>query len=170
MPEIGVLAQKRTRTQNRSLIKYRRRIVPSKWDPAEVKGTLTQDQPSTINQIIHNPASPQLTFPCRITIDILRKTSLETTTFASSEPITRVSLPEGVRKAHCVWCGRVFSLRKTGGSAQRFCCLEHRKAFWTAARRWTMRAIETGLLSVECLKGHQTSVHAGRGRLRSERP
>jgi hypothetical protein len=34
------------------------------------------------------------------------------------------------------------------------------KAFWIAARRWTMRAIETGVLSVDCLKAPQTSVHA----------
>src|SRR5215204_5514172 len=48
-------------------------------------------------------------------------------------------------KAHCLWCGRIFRARLTGGSAQKFCSTEHRKAFWTAARRWTMRAIEMGL-------------------------
>src|ERR1051325_10950017 len=67
---------------------------------------------------------------------------------------------QSAEKAHCVWCARAFRPRATGGSAQRFCCLEHRKAFWTAARRWTMRAIETGLLSVDCLKGHESSVYA----------
>src|SRR5258707_5697973 len=77
--------------------------------------------------------------------------------------------PESAEKAHCLWCGRSFTPRKTGGSAQRFCCLAHRKAFWTAARRWTMRAIETGLLTVECLKAAQASVHAVRGAFRSER-
>ena len=46
---------------------------------------------------------------------------------------------------------------------------EHRKAFWTAARRWTMRAIETGLLSVDCLKGIQASVHAAGEAFWSER-
>src|SRR5690348_15100832 len=71
--------------------------------------------------------------------------------------------------AHCLWCGRIFTTRMTGGSAQRFCSTEHRKAFWTAARRWTMRAIETGLLSVDCLKGTQTSVHAAGGAFLSER-
>ena len=71
--------------------------------------------------------------------------------------------------AHCLWCDRAFKPRKTGGSAQRFCRLAHRKAFWTAARRWTMRAIETGLLSVECLKATQTSVHAAGGLFRSDR-
>src|SRR2546423_236394 len=77
--------------------------------------------------------------------------------------------PRCAVKAHCLWCGRVYRARRTGGSAQRFCSTEHRKAFWTAARRWTMRAIETGLLSVDCLKGHQTSVHAARGAFQSER-
>src|SRR5262249_4764298 len=60
--------------------------------------------------------------------------------------------------AHCLWCGRMFTARVTGGSAQKFCSTEHRKAFWTAARRWTMRAIEAGLLSVDCLKVHGASV------------
>ena len=77
--------------------------------------------------------------------------------------------PLSVVKARCLWCGRAYRLRTTGGSAQRFCSTEHRKAFWTAARRWTMRAIETGLLSVDCLKGTQTSVHAAGGAFLSER-
>jgi len=62
--------------------------------------------------------------------------------------------------ASCLWCGRAFMRRATGGSAQKFCCTEHRQQFWIAARRWTMRAIEAGLLSVDCLKASQTSVHA----------
>jgi hypothetical protein len=66
--------------------------------------------------------------------------------------IFRVALSEQVHglgkfveKPHCLWCDRAFRPRTTGGSALRFCSTEHRKAFWTAARRWTMRAIETGL-------------------------
>ena len=55
-------------------------------------------------------------------------------------------------------CG--FRPRSTGGSAQKFRCTEHRQQFWIAARRWTMRAIEAGLLSVDCLKASCTSVHA----------
>jgi|SRR5215471_4635034 len=60
----------------------------------------------------------------------------------------------------CLWCDRTFTLRTTGGSAQKFCCTEHRQQFWIAARRWTMRAIDAGLLSVDCLKASRTSVHA----------
>jgi hypothetical protein len=60
----------------------------------------------------------------------------------------------------CLWCDRTFTPRTTGGSAQKFCCTRHRQQFWIAARRWTMRAIEAGLLSVDCLKASHTSVHA----------
>ena len=63
----------------------------------------------------------------------------------------------------CLWCDRTFSPRTTGGSAQKFCSTGHRQQFWIAARRWTMRAIEAGLLSVDCLKASHTSVHAAWG-------
>jgi hypothetical protein len=36
----------------------------------------------------------------------------------------------------------------------------HRQQFWIAARRWTIRAIEAGLLSVDCLKESLMSMHA----------
>jgi hypothetical protein len=62
--------------------------------------------------------------------------------------------------ARCLWCDRTFTPRATGGSTQKFCCTSHRQQFWIAARRWTMRAIEVGLLSVDCLKASHTSVHA----------
>src|SRR5438552_3196327 len=65
--------------------------------------------------------------------------------------------------ASCLWYNRTFTPRTTGGSAQRFCCTGHRQQFWIAARRWTMRAIEAGLLSVDCLKASHTSVHAAGG-------
>jgi hypothetical protein len=70
-------------------------------------------------------------------------------------------------QANCVWCGRTFRARGTGGSAQKFCSAGHPQAFWIAARRWTMRAIEAGLLSVECLKPTKASVHAARDRVSS---
>ena len=58
----------------------------------------------------------------------------------------------------CLWCDRTFTPLTTGGSAQKFCCTRHRQQF--AARRWTMRAIEVGLLSIDCLRASHTSVHA----------
>ena len=57
-------------------------------------------------------------------------------------------------------CDRTFSPRTTGGSTQKFCCTGHRQQFWIAARRWTMKAIDAGLLSVDCLKASHTTVHA----------
>jgi hypothetical protein len=62
--------------------------------------------------------------------------------------------------ASCPWCGHAFKPRTTGGSDQRFCGAGCRHAFWSAARRWVMRAVETGLLSAEVLKAAQSSVHA----------
>src|SRR6516162_10875969 len=62
--------------------------------------------------------------------------------------------------ARCLWCGRSFTPRATGGSAQKFCCTGRRQEFWIAARRWTMRAIDAGLLSVDCLKASHASVHS----------
>lgn len=74
------------------------------------------------------------------------------------------SRPRLAVKAHCLWCGRAFTRRATGGSAQKFCSTGHRQTFWIAARRWTLMAIDAGLLSVECLKAIQSSVHADRVR------
>jgi hypothetical protein len=68
--------------------------------------------------------------------------------------------PQPASQARCLWCGRYFRPRATGGSAQKFCSTGHRQEFWIAARRWTMRAIDAGLLSVDCLKASHTSVHA----------
>src|SRR4051812_6991218 len=76
---------------------------------------------------------------------------------------------DGAETAHCLWCDRAFKPRKTGGSAQRFCSLAHRKAFWSAARRWTMRALDAGLLSIDCLKASHTSVHAAGAAFQSHR-
>src|SRR6266481_4292796 len=80
---------------------------------------------------------------------------------AALEPAQKLALD-----ARCLWCDRTFTSRTTGGSAQRFCCTGHRQQFWIAARRWTMRAIEAGLLSVDCLKASHASVHAAGGAFR----
>jgi len=77
-------------------------------------------------------------------------------------PVTKALQPghEPALDARCVWCGRTFTPRATGGSAQKFCSTGHRQEFWIAARRWTMKAIDAGLLSVDCLKASHASVHA----------
>jgi len=60
----------------------------------------------------------------------------------------------------CLWCGKALIQAQRRGSPKRFCCAGHRNAFWTAARRWVMRAVEAGLLPPQALKAHQQSVHA----------
>jgi hypothetical protein len=62
--------------------------------------------------------------------------------------------------ASCPWCGRRFKPRTSGGTEQRFCGAGCRHSFWSAARRWAMRAVETGLLSADMLRTAQSSVHA----------
>jgi hypothetical protein len=56
------------------------------------------------------------------------------------------------RVTRCLWCNRPYKLGRRRGSIQRFCCHEHRQAFWSAARLYTIRAIEAGQLSIEALK------------------
>jgi hypothetical protein len=79
--------------------------------------------------------------------------------FANGGDIFVAATPEPTRQpaldARCLWCGRSFTPRMIGGSAQKFCCMAHRQQFWIAARRWTMPAIE-----VDRLKASHTSVHA----------
>lgn len=60
----------------------------------------------------------------------------------------------------CLWCGREFVARQTGGSAQSFCCAAHRHKFGTASRRYVAREIAAGHLTIEALKAAQTSAHA----------
>ncbi len=49
-----------------------------------------------------------------------------------------------VSDQRCLWCNRVVIQARRHGSLKRFCCAGHRNAFWTAARRWVMRAVEAG--------------------------
>jgi hypothetical protein len=76
--------------------------------------------------------------------------------------------PQFFLNASCLWCARRFTPRTSGGSVQKFCCTGHRQHSGSAARRRTMRAIEVGLLSVDCLKASHTSVHAARGAFRQQ--
>jgi hypothetical protein len=90
-------------------------------------------------------------------------------TVVAADHASRSPMLEPAQKlpdARCLWCGRAFKPRSTGGSAQKFCGTGHRQEFWIAARRWTMRAIDAGLLSVDCLKASQASVHAAGGAFR----
>jgi hypothetical protein len=60
----------------------------------------------------------------------------------------------------CPWCNRPFRPRTSGGSDQRFCRSACRTAFWSAARRWVMRALQAGLLSTDVLKSAQNNLSA----------
>jgi hypothetical protein len=53
----------------------------------------------------------------------------------------------------CLWCNCPIVPGRRRGSLQRFCCPAHRQQFWSPARRWAVRAIETGQLSVDALIG-----------------
>ena len=88
---------------------------------------------------------------------ILNAASGDSKSVTAISELTSHSVASSTR---CLWCGRAFTPRATGGSAQKFCSTGHRQEFWIAARRWTMRAIDAGLLSVDCLKASHTSVHA----------
>jgi len=50
--------------------------------------------------------------------------------------------------AACLWCGASFDPRESGGSAQRFCCPSHRRAFDQAARDYVRRERAAGRLTV----------------------
>ena len=63
------------------------------------------------------------------------------------------SMPENhLSHSQCAWCRTEIGESRNRGSRKRFCCPEHRYAYWAAARRWVAEAIEAGLLSVADLK------------------
>src|ERR1043166_2874627 len=59
----------------------------------------------------------------------------------------------------CLWCNRPIVQARRHGSLKRFCCPGHRNAFWSAARRWVMRAVEAGLLPAEAVQGGSRRLH-----------
>ena len=48
----------------------------------------------------------------------------------------------------CLWCGRAFTPRTTGGSPAKFCSAAHRKAYHSAVRHWAEAEIAGGRLTV----------------------
>lgn len=58
----------------------------------------------------------------------------------------------------CLWCTLPFTPRRSGGKPQRFCSPFCRHQFWSATRRWVMKALDAGLLSVSVLKGIPSNV------------
>src|SRR6516162_7881775 len=48
----------------------------------------------------------------------------------------------------CLWCGRAFAPRSTGGSSAKFCSAAHRKAYHSAVRHWAEAEIAGGRLTI----------------------
>ena len=53
----------------------------------------------------------------------------------------------------CQWCGSKFTPRKTGGRPQKFCSNSCRVAFFSAARKFAVDALEDGRITLDELKG-----------------
>jgi len=60
----------------------------------------------------------------------------------------------------CLWCGRAFMPRTTGGHMQRFCSAVCRRALDAAGRRWIAAALGTGTLTVVSLKDASAATRA----------
>ena len=60
----------------------------------------------------------------------------------------------------CLWCGRNFTPRTTGGHAQRFCRLPCRRAYDAAGRRFVAEAIACGLLSLDQIRNGAAATRA----------
>lgn len=54
--------------------------------------------------------------------------------------------------AVCLWCDHEFSPRSSGGSPQRFCCPEHRRAFHIAAHQFVLAEFSAGRLTIAEIK------------------
>ncbi len=59
----------------------------------------------------------------------------------------------------CAWCPKPLPPSRRG-SARKFCSAGCRNACWSALRRWGMKALAAGVITVETLKASPASVHA----------
>jgi hypothetical protein len=48
----------------------------------------------------------------------------------------------------CLWCGRAFAPRRSGGRTQRFCGTRCRRGFDAGLRAWTLAELAAGRLRV----------------------
>jgi len=60
----------------------------------------------------------------------------------------------------CLWCGKGFTPRATGGKPQAFCRPACRRAFDASGRRWVSVAIATGVLTVDGLRNDPAATRA----------
>lgn len=63
----------------------------------------------------------------------------------------------------CQWCGGSYQAKTQGGHLKKFCSTICRGRFWTAARIWVGKALETGNLTIEQIKTAARSEHARAG-------
>jgi hypothetical protein len=56
------------------------------------------------------------------------------------------------KAANCVWCDCKFAPRNSGGSPQRFCSADHRRAFHIAAHQFVLAEFTAGRVSVSTIK------------------
>jgi hypothetical protein len=68
--------------------------------------------------------------------------------------------PAGISPCACIWCGRPFTPRTTGGHAQRYCSPFCRRAFDAAGRRWVTEAIADGSLTLDQLRNGVAATRA----------
>jgi hypothetical protein len=52
----------------------------------------------------------------------------------------------------CMWCGKPFALRRSGGTEQRFCAPGCRRAFHAKLRGWSERMFAAGAITLDDLK------------------
>jgi hypothetical protein len=87
---------------------------------------------------------------------LLTRTGNSNKRVAEAEP---ESAPQRAVEGHCLWCGRVFSPRATGGSAQSFARPDTGRRLGRGAPLDDAR----GPRRLDCLKANQRSVYAVRG-------
>ena len=60
----------------------------------------------------------------------------------------------------CMWCGKGFAPRVSGGKPQMFCHEVCRRAFDAAGRRWVAEAIAAGTLTLDALRNGAVTTRA----------
>jgi hypothetical protein len=60
----------------------------------------------------------------------------------------------------CLWCGRAFAPRTSGGHAQRFCRPACRRTLDATGRRFVAEAIAGGMLTVDALRNGPVATRA----------
>ena len=62
----------------------------------------------------------------------------------------------------CLWCDRTFAPRRFGGEPQRLCSTLCRPQFDTAARRWAIKMLDAGELTIKALQNGSVEPYTAR--------